>query len=60
MTYILIILHYIITQKVTWNITSITYCEEVCRIMAAKLTGLTQKMVLLWYFVAESYTTCHS
>jgi len=28
--------------------------------MAAKLTGLTQKIVLLWYFVAESCTTCHS
>jgi hypothetical protein len=28
--------------------------------MVAKLTRMTQKIVILWHLVAESCTTCHS
>jgi hypothetical protein len=36
-----------------------THWEATDRVMAVQLTTLTQKTVIQWHLVAESYTTCH-
>jgi hypothetical protein len=34
--------------------------KQQCRGMAAQLTRVTQKIVILWHLLAEGHTTCHS